>query len=175
MSAASSIRLMLILSVVGLGAGYLYGRAQPVLYRSSAIIQVVPPRVPDTIMKASTPMSLTDRLRATEATILSRTRLEHLVKEFNLYPEEQKTEIMEDIMARMRRDISTAPLKGDVFQVQYTGRNPVTVMKVTERLASLFLEESLKDGTRRAEGTRSFLEAEVEETARRLAGSERRS
>jgi hypothetical protein len=43
---------------------------------------------------------------------------------------------MEDIVAQMRRDISTAPLKGDVFQVQYTGVNPVIVMKVTERLAS---------------------------------------
>ena len=169
MSAASSIRLMLILSVVGLGAGYLYGRAQPVLFRSVAVIQVVQPRVPDTILKASTPLSLSDRMRATEATILSRTRLEHIVKEFNLYSERQKTEVMEDIVAQMRRDISTAPLKGDVFQVQYTGVNPVIVMKVTERLASLFLEESLKDGQRRAEGTRSFLEGEVEQAARRLA------
>ena len=75
---------------------------------------------------------------------------------------------MEDIVARMRRDIRTAPLKGDVFQVQYTGENPVTVMKVTERLASLFLEESLKDGQRRAEGTVSFLEARIKETAERL-------
>jgi len=169
MSAASSIRLMLILSVVGLGTGYLYGRAQPVLYRSAAVIQVVPPRIPDTIMKASTPIPISDRLRATEATILGRTRLEKLIKEFNLYPEQQKTEIMENIVSRMRSDISTAALKGDVVQVQYTGGDPVTVMKVTERLASLFLEESLKDGQRRAEGTSSFLEAEVEETARRLA------
>ena len=167
MTAASPIRLVLILTVLGLGAGYLYGRAQPVLYRSSAIIQVVPPRVPDTVMKASTP-TLTERLLATEAMILSRSRLERLVKEFNLYPEQQKTEIMEDIVARMRRDIRTAPLKGDVFQVQYTGQDPVTVMKVTERLASLFLEESLKDGVRRGEGTLSFLEARIQETAIRL-------
>jgi uncharacterized protein involved in exopolysaccharide biosynthesis len=143
-------------------------RFLPDEYRSQAIIQVVPQRVPDAIMKASTTASLTDRLRATEATILSRTRLEHLVKEFNLYPEQQKNEIMEDIVSRMRRDIKTAPLKGDVFQVQYIGRNPVTVMKVTERLASLFLEESLKDGQRRAEGTSSFVEAEVEEKHRQL-------
>ena len=169
MTAASTIRLVSILLLAGLGAGYLYGRAQPVLYRSAAVIQVVPPRVPDTILKASTTVSLADRLRATEATILSRTRLEKLIKEFNLYPEQQKTELMEAVVTRMRRDIATAPLKGDVFQVQYIGENPVTVMKVTERLASLFLEESLKDGTRRAEGTSSYLEAEVEEAARRLA------
>src|SRR6185503_13558131 len=68
---AAPIRLVLILLLVGLGAGYVYGRVQPVLYRSYATIQVVPPRVPDTIMRASTPISVSDRLRSTEATILS--------------------------------------------------------------------------------------------------------
>ena len=168
MTAASSIRLMLILSVVGLGAGYVYGRAQPVLYRSAAILQVLPPRVPDTILKLSTPAPLSERLRATEAIILSRTRLEKVITEFDLYAEARKTELMEDVVARMRRDIATAALKGDTFQVQYVGGNPVTVMKVTERLAALFLEESLKDGQRRAEGTASFLEGEIQEAARRL-------
>jgi len=145
-----------------------FARLLPDEYRSVATIQVVPPRVPEAIMKETRTASLTDRLRATEAMIFSRTRLEHLVKEFNLYPEQQKTEIMEDIVARMRRDIKSAPLKGDVFQVQYTGRHPVTVMKVTERLAALFLEESLKDGQRRAEGTSSFVQSEVEEKHRQL-------
>jgi len=149
-------------------------RMLPDNYVSQALIQVVPPRVPDTIMKASTTATLNDRLRATEATILSRTRLEQMVKEFSLYPELQKTQIMEDIVQRMRRDIRSDPLKGDVFRVQYTGRNPVTVMKVTERLASLFLEESLKDGQRRAEGTSSFVEAEVEEKHRQLLEMEER-
>ena len=145
-------------------------RLLPDEYRSQAIIQVVPPKVPDAIMKESRTASLTDRLRATEAVILSRTRLENLVREFNLYQyqDRQKTEVMEDIVSRMRRDIRTQPLKGDIFQVQYTGRHPVTVMKVTERLASLFVAESLNDGTRRAEGTGSFVEAAVEEKHRQL-------
>jgi polysaccharide chain length determinant protein (PEP-CTERM system associated) len=151
-----------------------FARLLPDEYRSQATIQVVTPRVPDAILKESTRASLTDRLRATEATILSRTRLEYLVKEFNLYPEQQKTEVMEDIVARMRRDIRTAPVKGDVFQVQYTGRNPVTVMKVTERLAALFVEESVRDGQRRAEGTSSFVESEVEEKHRQLLEIEER-
>jgi uncharacterized protein involved in exopolysaccharide biosynthesis len=168
MTAASPIRLVLILTVAGLGAGYVYGSAQPILYRSIATIQAVPPRVADAIVKASAPVPLADRLRATEAAILSRSRLERLIKEFSLYPEQQKAEVMDDVLARMRRDIRIAPLKSDVFQVQYTGQDPVTVMKVTERLAALFLEESLKDGQRRTEGTVSFLEARIKETADRL-------
>jgi len=153
-----------------------FARLLPDEYRSMAVIQIVPPRVPEAIMKEASTRNtpLTDRLRATEATILSRTRLENLVKEFNLYPELQKTQIMEDVVARMRRDIKTAPLKGDTFQVVYTGRSPGQVMRVTERLAALFLEESLKDGQRRAEGTGSFVEAEVEAKHQQLLEMEER-
>jgi len=168
MTIASRVRLVLILLVIGLGAGYLYGRAQPLLYRSAAIIQVVPPRIPETVSKVTTTVPVADRLRAMEASILSRTKLEQLIKDFNLYPELQKTLIIEEVVARMRSDISTAALKGDIVQVQYIGTEPVTVMKVTERLASLFLEESQRDGQRRVDGTRSYFEAEVEEAARRL-------
>jgi polysaccharide chain length determinant protein (PEP-CTERM system associated) len=143
-------------------------RLLPDQYRSQAQIQVVPPRVPGSIMPAANQSTVMDRLRATEAVILSRTRLERLIKEFNLYEEERKTKIMEDVVTLMRRDVKTLPTKGDIFQVSYTGRNPVTVMKVTDKLASYFIEESLRDGQRRAEGTSSFVEAEVEEKHRQL-------
>ena len=149
----------------------------PDQWRSVAIIQFVPPRVPDAIMKESSgnrTTTLVERLRSTEATILSRTRLEQLVKEFNLYPELQKSQIMEDVVARMRLDVRTLPLKGDTFQVMYTGGDPVQVMKVTERLASLFLEESQKDSQRRAEGTSAFVVSEVEDKHRQLLEMEER-
>ena len=44
----------------------------------------------------------------------------------------------------MRSDISVQVVKGDAFRVSYSGRDPRTVMKVTERLASLFIEENLQ-------------------------------
>ena len=38
--------------------------------------------------------------------ILSRTRLESLISEFNLYAEERRTELMEDVIEHMNRDIN---------------------------------------------------------------------
>ncbi len=143
-------------------------RLLPDEYRTSAKIQVVAPKVPDSIMKPQTVTSLQDRLRASQEVILSRTRLERLVKEFNLYPDRQKTDIMEDIVADMRRDIAVAPTKGDVFTISYRGSDPLTVLKVTERLASHFIEENLKDSVRRAEGTSAFVEGEAEDKERQL-------
>ena len=47
-------------------------------------------------------------------------------------------------------------------------------MKVTERLASLFIEESLRDRSALAEGTNQFLETELQEARNRLIEQEKR-
>jgi uncharacterized protein involved in exopolysaccharide biosynthesis len=47
-------------------------------------------------------------------------------------------------------------------------------MKVTERLASLFIEENLRDREVLAEGTNQFLEAQLEEARRRLIDNEKK-
>ena len=47
-------------------------------------------------------------------------------------------------------------------------------MRVTERLASLFIEESLRDRSALAEGTNQFLETELQEARNRLIEQEKR-
>ena len=92
----------------------------------------------------------------------------------NLYPEERRQGIMEDVVQQMRNDISYGVLKGDVFRVGYTGSNPRTVQKVAETLAGFFVDESLSDQSNLAEGTSQFLEAQVEDARRRLIDKEKK-
>jgi polysaccharide chain length determinant protein (PEP-CTERM system associated) len=54
------------------------------------------------------------------------------------------------------------------FIVAYTGREPKTVMQVTNALASLFIEENLKVRERQAEGTSEFLANELAVAEREL-------
>src|SRR4029453_18153005 len=49
-----------------------------------------------------------------------------------------------------------------------------TVMQVTERLASLFIEDNLKDREQLAEGTNQFLEAQLGGGRRRLIDHEKK-
>ena len=57
-----------------------------------------------------------------------------------------RTAIMEDVVQRMRDDIDVADRKGkESFRVSYVSDDPQTAQKVTERLASLFIEENLRD------------------------------
>jgi polysaccharide chain length determinant protein (PEP-CTERM system associated) len=58
--------------------------------------------------------------------------------------------------------------------VSYESNLPVTAMKVTERLARLFIDENLRDREMLAEGTSQFLGSQVEDARRRLVEQEKK-
>jgi len=146
----------------------------PDRYRSETVVLVVPQQVPESYVKSTVTTRIEDRLQSLTQQIMSRTRLERIIQDFNLYPAERKNGIMEDIVEQMRRDIGVQIVRGDAFRVNYSGDNPRTVMKVTEKLASLFIEESLRDREVLAEGTNQFLEAQLEDARRRLVDHEKK-
>jgi polysaccharide chain length determinant protein (PEP-CTERM system associated) len=157
-------------------------RRMPNRFRAETLILVVPQQIPETYVQPTVKIRLEDRLASFNQQILNRTRLEQIVREFNLYPEERKTQLMEDVIERMRmQDIGVQTIgpggrqgSAPTFRISYSGRDPRTVMKVTERLGSLFIEESLRDRSALAEGTNQFLETELQEARNRLIEQEKR-
>ena len=153
----------------------------PNRYRSETTILVVPQRIPEDYVQPTVSIRLEDRLASINQQILSRTRLEQIVREFDLYAKERTWMIMEDVIEQMRsRDINVQ-LSADrrqnsspAFGISYTGDDARTVMRVTERLASLFIEENLRDRTALAEGTNQFLEAQLSDARTRLIEQEKR-
>jgi polysaccharide chain length determinant protein (PEP-CTERM system associated) len=143
-------------------------KRMPDWYRSESLIQVVPARVPDGYVRATITARLGDRLPVISQQIMSRTRLERIIQEFDLYPEERKNKLMEDVVATMRGDVGVALVKGDAFQVSYLSNDARTAMKITERLASLFIEENMRDREGLAEGANQFLESQLDEARRKL-------
>ena len=148
-------------------------RTLPNLYHSETLILVVPQRVPESYVRSTVTTRIEDRLQSITQQILSRTRLERIIQDFNLYAEERRTAIMEDIVERMRGSIEVQVVKGDAFRVGFTSDDARTAMRVTERLASLFIEENLRDREVLAEGTNQFLEAQLEDARRRLIENEK--
>ena len=143
-------------------------RKLPDRYRSESLIMVMPQRVPEAYVKSTVTTRLEDRLHAMQQQILSRSRLEHIIQEFNLYPEERERGIMQDVVEEMRQDIRVDVVKGDAFRVSYTGSDRRTVQKVAEKLASLFIDENSRTRGEIAEGANQFLEAQLEDARRRL-------
>ena len=151
-----------------------WARALPDLYRSETLILVVPQRVPESFVRPTVTGGIEDRLQSIQQQILSRTRLERIIEDFNLYPQLRRAGMMENIVELMRAQIGVHVVRGDAFQVSFIGDDPRLVMKVTDRLASLFIEENLRDRELLAEGTNQFLGAQLDDARGRLIEHEKK-
>jgi uncharacterized protein involved in exopolysaccharide biosynthesis len=148
----------------------------PTRYRSEASLIVVPQRVSPGYVRSSVTGHLGDRLQLINDQVMSRTRLERIIKDFNLYELERKTAVIDDVIERMRSDIriniltSHDPQQNDggVFRVSFVSSNPRTALQVTERLASLFIEMNLRDREVQAEGTIQFIDAQIKDVRRQI-------
>src|SRR5687767_6793659 len=80
----------------------------PNRYRASTSILIVPQRVPENFVRSTVTAELSERLNLISQQILSRTRLERIIQEFNLYERERARLIMEDVVEQMRKDIALA-------------------------------------------------------------------
>ncbi|HEY2434180.1 MAG TPA: XrtA system polysaccharide chain length determinant [Vicinamibacterales bacterium] len=153
-------------------ATFAVARKIPKKYQSQTLILVIPQRVPESYVRSTVTARIEDRLSSLREQILSRTRLEHVVQDFNLYPEKRRRSTMEDVIEGMRGDIDVKVERSDAFRVSYISDDPRTAQKVTERLASLFIEENLRDREVQAEGTSQFLDSALEEARRQLIDHE---
>ncbi|MFO7932205.1 MAG: hypothetical protein R6U97_12460, partial [Desulfosalsimonas sp.] len=103
--------------------------------------------------------------------------LEKIIKDFDLYPEMRQEAPIEDVIERMRqRDINVnlEKDKGDLFSVSYSGKDPRTVMRVTNSLASKFIEVNLQLREERASETAEYIQDELEMAKEKLNEQEAR-
>jgi polysaccharide chain length determinant protein (PEP-CTERM system associated) len=172
--------LIAIPAVVIASVTFVVATFLPNQYRASTNILIIPQRVPETFVRPTVTADLKERLNMIQQQILSRTRLERIVQEFNLYERERQQMIMEDVIERMRKDINVniarTRRREDVnnFSVSYTTGNARTAMRVTERLASLFVQENVEDRALLADQTDQFLKAQLEDSKRRLEEKEKK-
>jgi uncharacterized protein involved in exopolysaccharide biosynthesis len=144
----------------------------PTQYQSEALVLVVPQQVPESFVPATTTTRIEERLQTIAQQILSRTRLERIIVDFNLYSDERKKAIMEEVVERMRDNIGIEIVRADSFRVRFTSNDARTAQRVTERLVSLFIEQNLREREVLAEGTNQFLEAQILDVKRRIVETE---
>src|SRR5713101_7690794 len=122
--------VILIPFVVLSAATYGIVKRLPNRYQSTTLILVVPQRVPDSYVHSTVSAPIEDRLRSMKEQILSRSRLERVVEDFNLYTKERRQSSMEDIVEKMRREIVVDTVKGDSFTVSFTAGDARVAMQV---------------------------------------------
>jgi len=165
----------LLLGVLGGTALYLF---EPRIYRAHTNVLIIPQRVPERMIPSTVTLAIGERLNMILQQVLSRTQLERIIQEFNLYQAERRELIMEDVIERMRYDISVNVSRSrdgeDVqsFSVAFTSTDPRTAMRVTERLGSLFIQENLEDRLLLADQTDQFLQSQLKSMREELLRTE---
>lgn len=171
----TAVPLSIIITVVAL-------RLPPV-YESKATILIEQQQIPPEFVRSTVTGFADEHIQVLTQQILSRPKLWEIVEKFDLYAKMRQKVPKEKLLEKMRKDIKFQTISAEVsnnkksgpqsdvtiaFSVSYLGGNPDTVQKVTQTLASLYLEQNLKFREAKAQNTTKFLETELDSLRNRI-------
>lgn len=176
--------IILTPAFLGVMGGLIVARAQPELFKSQTMIQVLPQRVPDSFVKTTVTSTVEERLKSIEEMIKSRTALEGMITDLGLYPEKRHA-AMEDLVAETASKLelkvaSTAPGSwrgpgpANSLRVTFTHPDKQKALQVTQRVTAMLLEENARMRGSQANATSEFLERQLAEKRADLEAQERK-
>jgi polysaccharide chain length determinant protein (PEP-CTERM system associated) len=147
-------------------------------FQSDMLIQIIPQRVPDSYVRSTVTIRTEDRLDVVSQQVTSRTQLEQMIREFDLFPRERARLPMETVVDAMRANISVELVRSarnepvDAFHVKFTYGDPDVATKVTQRLGTLYIDRNFRDRGALAQATNEFMKVQLQESAARLQEQE---
>jgi protein tyrosine kinase modulator len=161
------------LGAIGLAASLVL----PKKYTSATLVLVEQPTVPADLIRPVVTDDLNQRMASMKAQILSRSRLESIVKKFNLYPQERQTTHMEDLVEKLKAAIDVEliqPMAGSAnrqppgFNVSVTFDNPQLAQQICQEITSMFMEQNATVRVAQSNKTTQFLTEQLNEAKAKL-------
>ncbi len=150
------ITLLLLSLPVGLG----FYLKTPKVYEATSLLSYQKQKVTN---KMSPDSQISDVVSTLTQIVTSRTNLEKIISNLNLYPEAREILPIEDVIEMMRKKIAIKPMRNvDIFTISFTGGKPGEIVKVTNELAAKFIEENLKYRQERASDTSAYTRDELQ-------------
>jgi protein tyrosine kinase modulator len=169
--------LLVMTTVLGAAAGLLLGIVIPAQYTSHTMVLVEEPVVPEGYVKPVVSEDVNQRLASMQGQILSRTRLQDLVEQFNPYKKDAGKEPMEVMIERLKKSIKVAPLNpmpGTMsrelpgFTVDVTLGDPHLAQQICDEISSMFRNQNIHQRQKQTEETTQFLAKQLEEAKVKL-------
>lgn len=164
--------------LVGTAAAALIVYNLPLIYKSGALILVEGQRIPKDFVSPTVDTALAEQLGALKEQVLSYSRLLEIIRQYNLYVAGRRSRAEEQVVEKMRGDISIDLEKSEAtsqlnaFRVSYQGSDPRVVAAVAKQLSDLFVQENLRLRQSQANGTAEFLASQLAEAKQRLEQQE---
>lgn len=137
----------------------------PKIYQANALILVQAQRVPTNYVRSVISAGIESRIHMISQQIMSRTNLENIIDQFKLFSEPKYEKMytedkIEDLRKRIFVNIKSQR-GADAFELSFEGTDPERVMRITNTLATYFINENLKVREAQAIGTTDFLDDEL--------------
>jgi polysaccharide chain length determinant protein (PEP-CTERM system associated) len=163
--------------VVGISLAYSLCRLLPKRYTSTTLVLIEPPTVPPNYVQPVITGTLNERLATMTEQILSRTRLQPIVEQFNFDPADHGRVPLENLVGRLRESIDVEPVRPAPgtrsnglpgFTVAVTLGNPQLAQQVCAQITSMFMEQNLRQRQSQAEDTTAFLGSQLKDAREQL-------
>lgn len=153
----------------------------PDVYRATTVILVDPRKVPDSYVLSTVTSGVADRLATLRQQVFSASRLSQIIEEMGLYKELRRQRAEDEIVDYMRKAIevdmvtsSTGDRGLGAFSISYSAGDSLEAARVTNRLASLFIQENIKAREEQVIGTAEFIDRQLQEAKQELQSKEER-
>jgi polysaccharide chain length determinant protein (PEP-CTERM system associated) len=169
--------LIVILAILGPPFAYGVSRLLPNRYKSQTLVLVAEPTVPSDFVKPVDTSDMSQRLASMQQQILSRSRLEPIIRQFGLFPNDATGKPMEELVAKLQKAIEVTPILPMAetrannlpgFYVNVTLDNPRTAQQVCTTITSMFIEENVHLRQQHSEDTTQFLAQQRTEAKSKL-------
>ncbi len=154
----------------------------PAIYKSGSTILIEQQEIPPELVMSTVTSYAAERIQTIQARVMTRTNLLRIVDEFKLYEDERKFETTEEIIERVKEDISLNVISAEVvdprtgrpsaatiaFSLSYKGESPAKVQRVANELTTLYLNENLTSRSQKATETSEFFKEETERLSNQI-------
>jgi len=132
----------------------------PDRYKSSALILFIPHVLADADEESF--FTMQERIYSVTRNVLSRSRFAKIIQALDLYAN-QPALGKGDRIKKLRKSIDVDAKEGEKeFTLSFVSRSPVNAQKVTDLLASAYVDETRKRGEEQAKERTAFLQVETE-------------
>ena len=156
-------KLLITCLLLAVAIGLVYYLRLPKIYQAVSMLSYEQQQInPARMAPERQNEQLLDTVSTLSQLVTSRNSLEKIIIQYGLYEEVRQNLPIEDVIEIMRKQIKITPAnRGDTFSVSFEGNNPEQVMKTTNALAALFIEENLKYREERATETSKYTQDEL--------------
>lgn len=176
--------LLVVPPLVTFFAALVFSSRVPSLYQSDMLISIDPQRIPDSYVRPTVTLPMDLRVDALTVQALSRTALEAIINDLNLYPKQRQTQPLEDVVREMRSRVQVTierprePQWGGnnsptAFHVMFTYPDPKLAQEVAQRIGLRYVEQNTRERGDLATAANRFLEARLNEARQGLERQER--